>query len=74
MLLKIAFAAIQSMKDLSCCTNSALAGVVCRGHRLVKATVFAKPLNFATNIASLVVFIATGHVVWAVGMIMILGH
>jgi uncharacterized membrane protein YfcA len=34
----------------------------------------AKPLNFATNIASLLVFIAAGHVVWVVGLLMMLGQ
>lgn len=35
----------------------AVAGVSLRGLELIKATAIAKPLNFATNIASLIVFI-----------------
>lgn len=51
-----------------------LAGVSCRGHNLVDATALAKPLNFSTNIASLIVFFAAGHVVWLIGLLMMLGQ
>ena len=44
----------------------ALAGVSCRGYDLIKSTAYAKPLNFAANVAGLVVFLAAGHVVWTV--------
>ena len=52
----------------------ALAGVSLRGFTLVKATAEAKPLNFATNIASLIVFIAAGKVVWLIGGLMMIGQ
>jgi uncharacterized protein len=51
-----------------------LAGVSLRGLNLVAATAQAKLLNFASNIASLVVFIAGGKVVWTVGAAMIAGQ
>lgn len=52
----------------------ALAGVLWRGHDLINSTARAKPLNFATNFASLIVFIAAGHVVWTAGLLMMLGQ
>lgn len=52
----------------------ALSGVSCRGHDLITSTAQAKPLNFATNVASLMVFLIAGHIVWAVGLTMMLGQ
>lgn len=52
----------------------ALAGVTCRGHGLISSTAIAKPLNFATNIAALIVFLAAGQVVWSVGLLMMIGQ
>ena len=52
----------------------ALSGVVCRGHDLITATATAKPLNFATNIASLIIFLVAGHIVWVIGLLMMLGQ
>ncbi|MCH7670503.1 MAG: TSUP family transporter [Acidobacteria bacterium] len=52
----------------------ATAGVVLRGRDIVSATTHAKPLNFASNLAALVVFVAGGSVVWRVGLIMIAGQ
>lgn len=52
----------------------AAAGVSFRGLELIKATAIAKPLNFATNIASLIVFIFAGQIVWLAGLTMILGQ
>lgn len=51
-----------------------LAGVALRGQNLITATANAKVLNFASNIASLVVFIAGGKVLWAAGAAMIGGQ
>lgn len=51
-----------------------LSGVACRGHDLITSTAIAKPLNFATNIASLIVFLIAGHVVWVIGILMMLGQ
>ncbi len=52
----------------------ALAGVSCRGHDLITSTAIAKSLNFSTNIASVIIFVAAGHIVWIIGAVMILGQ
>ena len=52
----------------------ALAGVSLRGHGLIDATAVAKTLNFSTNIASLIVFISAGKVVWLIGLLMMVGQ
>lgn len=52
----------------------ALAGVSCQGRDLISSTAVAKPLNFATNIAALIVFVFAGQVVWFTGMLMVLGQ
>ena len=52
----------------------AAAGVSLRALELIKATATAKPLNFATNIASLIVFIFAGQVVWIAGIAMMFGQ
>ncbi len=52
----------------------ALAGVSLRGHSLIDATAVAKTLNFSTNIASLVVFLLAGKVVWLLGILMMAGQ
>lgn len=51
-----------------------LAGVALQGQKLLAATAVAKTLNFATNLASLLVFLAAGHVVWQAGLVMMLGQ
>lgn len=51
-----------------------LAGVALRGQNLLTATAQAKVLNFASNIASLAVFIAGGKVLWAAGAAMVGGQ
>lgn len=52
----------------------ALAGVSLRALDLIKATAIAKPLNFSTNLASLVVFILAGQIFWLAGLCMIAGQ
>lgn len=52
----------------------ALAGVSCQGHDLIKSTAIAKSLNFSTNVASLIIFIAAGHIAWVIGLVMMLGQ
>ena len=52
----------------------ALSGVSCRGHDLITSTAVAKPLNFSTNVASLIVFLIAGHIVWIIGILMMLGQ
>jgi uncharacterized protein len=52
----------------------ALAGVSLRGLDLIKATATAKPLNFATNLASLLVFLLAGKIIWSAGLVMMAGQ
>ncbi len=52
----------------------AFAGVSLRGLELIKATAIAKPLNLATNLASLMVFLLAGQVFWPAGMAMMAGQ
>ncbi|MBF5056983.1 membrane protein YfcA [Alcanivorax sp. 521-1] len=51
-----------------------LAEVALRGRELITATAHAKAFNFASNIASLVLFVIGGKVLWLVGGTMILGQ
>jgi uncharacterized protein len=51
-----------------------LAGVALRGQNLITATANAKVLNFASNIASLTVFVLGGKVVWTAGAAMVAGQ
>lgn len=50
------------------------AGVSLRGQGIVHATMVAKTLNFATNLASLLVFVSFGKVIWLVGGAMMVGQ
>ena len=52
----------------------ALSGVALRALALRRSTAIAKTLNFATNIASLIVFVIAGKIVWLVGGVMIAGQ
>jgi uncharacterized membrane protein YfcA len=51
-----------------------LSEVALRGRNLVTATAIAKALNLASNVASLLVFIAGGKVLWLVGGVMAVGQ
>lgn len=51
-----------------------LAEVALRGRDLITATAHAKAFNFASNIASLTVFVLGGKVLWLSGATMILGQ
>jgi uncharacterized membrane protein YfcA len=51
-----------------------LTGVLFWGHDLISSVAAAKPLNFSTNIASLIVFLIAGHVVWVIGISMMMGQ
>jgi uncharacterized membrane protein YfcA len=51
-----------------------LAGVALRGQTLITATANAKVLNFASNIASLTVFVVGGKVLWTAGATMAVGQ
>ena len=50
------------------------AGVSLRGQSIVNSTMTAKALNFATNIAALIVFALYAKVLWKVGLIMMFGQ
>lgn len=50
------------------------AGVALRGQPIVLSTMIAKTLNFATNVAALIVFILFGKIAWTVGLSMMLGQ
>lgn len=52
----------------------ALSGVALRGWDLVRSTAAAKVMNLASNIASLIVFIWGGKIVWVLGLSMICGQ
>ena len=52
----------------------ALSGVALRGCTLLEATAIAKTLNFATNVASLIVFLVAGQIMWAAGLTMMVGQ
>lgn len=52
----------------------ALTGVALRAQTLVQSTAVAKTLNFATNVASLTVFLIAGQLVWIAGAAMIGGQ
>lgn len=52
----------------------AVTGVALRARTLVESTAIAKTLNFATNLASLMVFLVVGHIVWVAAAVMIAGQ
>lgn len=52
----------------------AMSAVALRGLPLLEATALAKTLNFATNFASLLVFVSAGQYVWQAGLIMMTGQ
>lgn len=51
-----------------------LSGMSCRGQDLITSTAMAKTLNFSSNLASLFVFLMAGHIIWAIGLVMMLGQ
>lgn len=51
-----------------------LAGVSLKGGDIINATAVAKTLNFATNAASLIVFLLAGKIAWLIGLAMMLGQ
>lgn len=51
-----------------------LSNIALRGQQIITATGNAKVLNFASNIAAVVVFVVSGKVVWLVGGVMIVGQ
>lgn len=51
-----------------------LANVALRGEQIVQATAKAKAFNFASNIASALVFMLGGKVLWSAGVVMMIGQ
>lgn len=51
-----------------------LANVALRGEQIVQATAKAKAFNFASNIASALVFMLGGKVLWSAGVAMMIGQ
>lgn len=51
-----------------------LAGVALQAQPLLQATAVAKTLNFATNFASLLVFVVAGNFIWQAGLCMMAGQ
>jgi len=52
----------------------ALAGITLRGYGIINSTAIAKTLNFSTNVASLIIFLLAGKIVWSIGVVMMLGQ
>lgn len=52
----------------------AFSGTALQGRNLIDATAIAKTLNFATNSASLIIFIIADQVVWLTGLVMMAGQ
>ena len=51
-----------------------IAFVALLGFSMTRATAHAKVLNCTSNLASLIFFMMGGHVVWEIGLIMMLGQ
>ena len=51
-----------------------MTGVMLKKLEIIEATILAKPLNFASNIAGFIVFFIFGHIAFVVGLVMMLGQ
>lgn len=51
-----------------------MTGVMLKKLEIIQATILAKPLNFASNIAGFIVFFSFGHIAFLIGLIMMLGQ
>ncbi len=51
-----------------------MTGVMLKKLEIIEATILAKPLNFASNIAGFIVFLVFGHIAFIVGLIMMMGQ
>ena len=51
-----------------------LTGVLFKKLDIIQSTILAKPLNFASNVAGLVVFLSFGHIAWLIGFLMMSGQ
>ena len=52
----------------------AMTGVMLKKLEIIQATILAKPLNFASNIAGLIVFFSFGHIAFLIGLLMMMGQ
>ena len=52
----------------------AMTGVMIKKLEIIKATILAKPLNFASNIAGFIVFFSFGHIAFLIGLLMMMGQ
>ena len=52
----------------------AMTGVMIKKLEIIQATILAKPLNFASNIAGFIVFFSFGHIAFLIGLLMMIGQ
>ena len=52
----------------------AMTGVMLKKLEIIQATILAKPLNFASNIAGFIVFFSFGHIAFLIGILMMMGQ
>ena len=52
----------------------AMTGVMIKKLEIIQATIIAKPLNFASNIAGFIVFFSFGHIAFLIGLLMMMGQ
>ena len=52
----------------------AMTGVMIKKLEIIQATILAKPLNFASNIAGFIVFFSFGHIAFLIGILMMMGQ
>jgi hypothetical protein len=51
-----------------------MAAVMLKKLEIIQATILAKPLNFASNIAGVIVFLSFGHIAFLIALIMMIGQ
>ena len=52
----------------------AMTGGMIKKLEIIQATILAKPLNFASNIAGFIVFFSFGHIAFLIGLLMMMGQ
>ena len=52
----------------------AMTGVMLKKLEIIQATILAKPLNFASNIAGFIVFFSFGNIAFLIGLLMMMGQ
>ena len=51
-----------------------MTAVMLKKLEIIQATILAKPLNFASNIAGFIVFFSFGHIAFLIGLVMMTGQ